>query len=230
LLLPSFRSYQVEDPSIANVEEIKVSLSEDTIDELLVSVTKEMPDFPVDRFKGFLGRERTVYRVVPLKAGTTALITSAPPGGGGRPGGGGGGRGGDVWGSSQQEKIGLVVTAYEPGLVAIGEERYTTPGEGSLKACESCHAGGENGAPPHELGRIMEINDDLAYQWITTGKAGGRVAKINHAWEFGSEEQQKGIVPYVRSKQTHDVEALTKLEFEQRLQNFDFKGGPGGRP
>lgn len=220
LLLPRFREFTIEDPTIAKVESIKVTLSQATIDELIADAKAENPDFEDARFIKTLGREQTVYKITPLKAGTTAIKTS---------GGRGGKAGTSQSGWSKSENLNLTVTKYTAEQLEAGKKRYTTDGGGgNLRACKSCHETGAEGAPPHELGRIAEISDAGAKTWITTGKFDGRVAKIQHTWEFSSDEEENGIVAYLRSKQTHDVETLTKLIVEEQMANGGFKGGPQG--
>lgn len=220
LLIPRFRSLKVKDESIAKVESVEVTLSATVIDELVAKAKAENPDFESTKFKEMLGRKQTTYKVTPLKAGKTQLITS---------GGRGGGQGKQQSGWGKSTNITLVVTEYTSDQLAAGKARYDTDGGGgNLKACKSCHETGEEGAPPHELGRIMEIPDKGALQWIKTGAYGGREASIEHAWEFSSDTEEKGIVPYLRSKQTHDVETLTKLYVEEMLANGGFMGPPPG--
>ena len=195
-----------------------MKLSQTIIDELVAEAKVTNPSFDDTRFKQALGREQVTYKITPLKPGRTKLITTG--GRGGQPG-----RQQSGW--SKSPEIDLVVQAYTLDQLAKGMARYTTDGGGgNLRACKSCHESGNEGAPPHELGRIMEISDKDAMTWITTGKLGGRTAKIQHTWEFSTESEQDGIVPYLRSKQTHDVETLTKLYVEEQLANGGFMGPP----
>jgi hypothetical protein len=218
LLLPNFRNLTVKDPSVATVEAVEVTLSQTTIDTLVAEQKKKNPDFEDDRFKEMLGHKQTTYKVTPLKAGRTVLQTSG--GRGGEPG-----RKQSGWGASKN--IDLIVTEYTADQLDAGKSRYTTDGGGgNLRACAECHETGKEGAPPHELGRIMELSDKDALTWITTGSVRGRTASITHTWEFGSDAEESGIVPYLRSKQTHDVETLTKLYVEEMIAN----GFPGGHP
>lgn len=218
ILIPNFRTLTIKDSSVASIEKVKVTLSEATITELLAEVVKEYPDFDTERFKKMLGREQTTYKITPLKAGKTVISTS-----GGRGGDPGKSQGG--WGKSRN--IDLVVKEYTADQLAAGQSRYTTDGGGgNLRACKSCHETGEEDAPPHELGRIMELSDKEALTWIKTGEVRDRVAKIQHTWEFSTDEEEGGIVPYLRSKQTHDVETLSKLYFEEMLANGGIPMGP----
>src|SRR5438128_1354579 len=45
ILLPSFSTYTLKDPTIAKIEEKKFTLSEETIESLIEEATKENPDF-----------------------------------------------------------------------------------------------------------------------------------------------------------------------------------------
>lgn len=212
ILVPRFRTMTIKDASVAKIEEIKVKLPETTLQKIIEARKAEDPNFDAERFKRFLGRDQTVYKITPLKAGRTTIQTS-----GGR--GGGPGRGQNGWGKSKE--IDLVVTAYTSEQFAVGKARYETEGGGKLKACKSCHETGEKGAPPHELGRIMEVNEADTISWLKTGRTKGRTAKIDHAWEFSSVAEEKGVVAYLRSKQTNDVETLIKLRLEEWKANGD---------
>lgn len=219
LLLPGFRDYTIADPSVATITKENITLSESTIATLMEEVKTANPDFDdtqIERFRGTLTRQQSAYRITPLKAGTTILQSTR------------GGRGGkDSWGSGSTG-IQLTVNSYTPEQYAAGAERYNTGGSGLLKACKSCHETGESGAPSHELGNIKEISDSQGIQWITTGQLNSHMASIAHTWEFGSEEQQLGILPYLRAKGSKDLETFTKLVIEERLQNFQLP--PGGGP
>ena len=211
LLLPGFREYTIEDSSIAKIKKETVTLSEETISELISEVKKTNDKFDEaaeKRFRERLGRQQSAYRITPLKSGKTTLHTSR------------GNRGGrDSWGENDVG-ITLVVNKYTPSQYDAGKERYTTERSGLLKACKSCHETGAEDAPPHELGNIKEISDSQGLQWITTGKLNSRVAKITHTWEFNSDEEEAGILPYLRAKASKDLETFTKLVFEERFQNF----------
>ncbi len=220
LLVPRFREMTLEDPSIAKVESVKVTLSVAIITELLAAAKKDNPSFEDARFRKSLAREQTVYRITPLKAGKTAIKTT---------GGRGGKAGRQQSGWQKSPNINLTVTAYTAAQLADGKKRYHEDGSGNLKACKACHETGAEGAPPHELGKIMEVSDKGALTWIKTGKLEGRVAKVAHTWEFSTAAEEKGIVAYLRSKQTHDVETLTKLYVEEQLANGGFMPGGGGR-
>ena len=218
ILVPKFRNLVVEDESIAKVESVKITLSAAIIDELVAKAKVDNEEFNETGFRKMIGREQTTYKITPLKAGKTVISTS-------------GGRGGQPNkqqnGWAKSAKIDLVVTSYTEEQLASGKSRYTTDGGGgNLRACKSCHETGEEGAPPHELGKIMEISDKQAMTWIKTGKLDGRVASIQHTWEFSTEEEEGGIVSYLRSKQTHDVETLTKLIVEEQLANGGFMPPP----
>lgn len=208
LYLPSFREMSIDDPSIASIESQSVTLSAETIDALVAEQKAKNENFDDTRIREILSRPRTVYKLTPLKAGQTKLRTKA----------GGKGPGGGVW--NQGQAVVLVVTKYSQDLVALGKSRYLQDGEDNKRSCASCHETGANNAPPHELGDIMSIPDASAEQWISTGKLSGRTASIPHAWEFASDQEKLGVVAYLRTLQTTDLETLTKLEFENQLANL----------
>lgn len=217
IYLPSFREMTIDDPSIAKIEPQTITLSTETIEALIAERKEENPDFDDTRIRERLTRPRTVYKLTPLKAGQTKLRTKS--------GGGGGFGGGGEWNAGQA--VVLVVSNYSSDLLAKGKARYAQEGEDTSRSCASCHASGDSKAPPHELGNIMSVPDVSAAQWISTGKVSGRVAKVPHAWTFASEEEKLGVVAYLRTLQTTDLETLTKLEFENEAP----KGGgkkPGG--
>jgi len=226
LLLPGFRKYTVTDASIAKIDTVTVTVSQATIDEIVAKIKEDNPDITdtqINRVKGQFSRQRTIYKLTPLKAGRTTLTTSAAGGHGGP----GGGSGGDVW--QKGDQVALIVETYTADEVAAGKDRYTRAGDGNKRPCASCHETGEAGAPPHELGDVMQIPDVALLQWIKTGKLNGRVAKIQHTWEFADANEEKGILAYLRTKQTDDAETLIKLEFENQLaQNGGKIVGGGG--
>ncbi len=217
ILLPRFRSIVVKDPSIAKIEAVTVTLSATIIDQLVLEAKAANSAFEETRFREKLGKQQTTYRITPLKAGKTVLVTS---------GGRGGAPGKSQSGFSKSVDIDLIVSPYTIQQQTAGKARYDAEGSGTLTSCKSCHETGEENAPPHELGRIMEISDSEALSWVKTGEIGSRSARIPHAWEFSSDEEESGIVPYLRSKQTHDVETLTKLVVEEQLANGGFMGPP----
>jgi hypothetical protein len=211
ILIPQFRSMSIDDPSVARIEQVKVKLSEATIQSLVQEAKAKNPNFDTVRFQRMFQRENSVNKIIPLKPGRTVIKTS-----GGR--GGQTGRNQSGWGKSPN--IDLVVTGYTEEQFNAGKVRYETDGGGgSLKACKSCHETGEQGAPPHELGKIMELNDKDALSWFKTGQAKGRTAKIEHKWGFSSDLEEAGILAFMRAKQTNDVESLTKLVFEEFIAN-----------
>lgn len=207
ILLTRARSLTVTDPSVAKVEQIKVKLPEATINSLLEAQKKKNPTFDTDKYKNFLGREMIAQKITPLKPGRTII------------------KRGNGFGRS--DDIELVVTQFTEAQFEAGKKRYETDGAGTLKACKSCHEKGEEGAPPHELGEINSFSDPDALAWFKTGQAKGRTAKIEHKWGFSSDEEEKGIVAFMRSKQTNDLENLIKLQIEDDIEEGKF--GPGGR-
>ena len=239
LYLPSFQPYTVQDTSIATIESVQVTLPQATVDSLVADLQKCAPaGMDTSKMSKMFNRQRTVYKLTPLKAGETKLVQTAASGGSGMGasgmgGAGGGGHGGgpsgkggsSQWGSAKSQV--LLVVNYKSDAVAKGKDRYTREGEGNKRACASCHETGEDGAPPHELGNISQIPDVAADQWITTGKLNGRVAKVQHTWEFENQDEEDGITAYLRTLQTGDVEELTKLEFENQFGNCDTVAGSG---
>ncbi|MCX6127766.1 MAG: hypothetical protein NTX25_01720 [Proteobacteria bacterium] len=221
LLIPKFREISIQDESIAKVESIKITLSSPIIEELVAEAKKANAQFDEARFRKMLGKEQLTYKITPLKAGKTSLLTS---------GGRGGKPGKSQAGWDKTTKINLIVSAYTADQLATGKKRYTEKGTGTMQACASCHETGEDNAPPHELGRIMEISDTQAVTWLTSGELKDRVARIPHAWEFNSESEEQGVIAYLRSKQTHDLETLTKLYVEEMLTNGGFMGPPKDAP
>ena len=213
LLLSQGREYKIQDPSIATIKRETVSLAPNTIDSMVEEYKKKEPElFKIEGaenfLRQFLGCSRPAIKITPLKAGRT-MITGTR----------GGNNSGDRWGQENTTQIALVVTQYTTAQFDAGKGRYSTEGSGNLKACKSCHETGEENAPPHELGKISEITDAQAVEWITTGKTGGRTARITHKWEFSSDEQKQGVVAYLRGKASKDLENFTKLVFEEEINN-----------
>lgn len=227
LLLTQGRNYTIQDTSIATIKKETVKLSADTIDTLMEELKQLNPDFDStaeERLRQLLGCEQSAYRIVPLKAGKTTMS-------GGRQGGNPQDRFG------QSSTFNLVVSSYTQAQYDAGKQRYTTDGAGNLKACKSCHETvTEENAPPHELGNAMQLSDAQFIEWVTTGKAGTRTARIKHTWEFANEAQKQGIVAYLRAKASKDVETFTKLVFEERFEEMKNNSGQtpgfpgGGRP
>jgi hypothetical protein len=211
MYLPSFRPMTVTDPSIAKIESVSVTLSQATIDEVIADKKKDNPDLNEEQLKKMLGHTRNVFKLTPLKAGKTTLKTA------------GSGRGPSGAWSKGQSTV-LEVVAYTPEQVEKGKTRYHADGTGDKKPCASCHETGDNGAPSHALGNVNQIPDKSAKQWITTGKLADRTANIPHAWKFADDDEETGVVAYLRTLQTDDIEQLTKLEIE----NAAFGMGPPG--
>lgn len=225
MLLGERDNWTVKDPSIATIEEAEINLTTENLDALVQSefdrVSPRMEErcnedstrpgcpFTLETFKeNFEGRFR-VQKITPLAAGVTQLVSE---GRGPRQG--------------QTRTKYLVITAKEAGAFDAGKERYTTNGTGSLQSCESCHLSGEENAPPHALGRVKDFSDAAILSWIKTGSSDGISASIPHSWEFSSDLQEVGIVPYLRSLQAKDVNSLT----EQYIAEIsgDFEDGIGG--
>lgn len=97
-----------------------------------------------------LGKKKTVFKVTPLKAGTTKLRTAEA-------GNGPGGSKGSKW--SQGQTVPLVVTAYSVDQIKLGNTRYHTP------SLESDRCSSELARPCSRL---------FGYQLRTMSQARGR--------------------------------------------------------
>ena len=228
-ILPAYRTYKVADPTIAKVTRESGPLSEAAIDRILGLIQKSRPELDVSSFRDLIPRQISFYRVTALKPGTTTISFGPLQSSGGSvptglrlaeeeapaPAGGTGDynlpAGVDI---VPQGDYVLKVYPYSQAMVDAGKKRYTTKGSGNLRACTSCHAGGEEGAPPHELGRVTKINDTALRTWITTGSLGTREAAIEHRWEFSNAAERQGITAYLRTLQSNDMEKLILLMIE----------------
>lgn len=211
IYLPGRTSFVPKDAAIAKIEEITVTLSEATIAELIADRKAEDPNFDEERFRKTFPTTQTAYKLIPLSAGTTTLTSTFKR----------------RSNETVTTEVNLTVVEYAADAVQLGNTRYhNTAGTGNKIACTTCHGGA--GAPSHAMGKIMEISDAEALQWITTGKVKDRVASITHTWEFDSDAEASGVVAYLRTLQTDDVEALTKMMFENEFADFNSstQGGP----
>lgn len=198
LFLPGRTEYQIKDTAIATLEGVTVTLSAETIWELISAQKQKDPSFDEEAFRKIFPTSQTAYRLIPLKAGSTTMMATK---------------------NGNTTEIKLNVVQYPDNAPEIGKARYyNTEGTGKKRACISCHGG--EGAPSHAMGRVMQINDAEALQWITTGKVRDRVARVTHTWEFDSAEESTGVIAYLRTLQTDDVEALTKMMFESEYADF----------
>ncbi len=201
LFLPGRTEFKVKDPAIASIEGISVVLSTATIWELIQAQKAKDPNFDEAAFRKNFPATQTAYRLIPLQAGKTVLLSTK---------------------NGKTSEVALTVTQYSADAAQIGEARYTNAsGTGKKRACLSCHGG--DGAPSHAMGRVMQISDAEALQWITTGKVRDRVARVTHTWEFDSEAESTGVIAYLRTLQTDDIEALTKMMFESEYADFQSK-------
>lgn len=195
IFLPGRTEYQIKDDTIASIEGVTVTLSEGTMWELINAQKEKDPNFDEVEFRKNFPAKQTAYRLVPLKAGSTTMTATK---------------------NGTATEVKLNVVQYADNAAAVGEARYNdTTGTGNKIGCITCHGG--EGAPSHAMGRIMQINDAEALQWITTGKVRDRVARITHTWEFNSEEQSTAVIAYLRTLQTDDVEVLTKMMIEREF-------------
>ena len=213
ILLPGFRSYKLGNGKLASIKKEKAALSEETIDVILEMIAEQNPGVDVSIIRNAMPREMDVVRITPLKPGRTTITLGeiSFPGGGKPPGDGSSNTGLKL---DPPGDYVFKVYDYSDGRVANGKSRYTKKGSGNLQACTSCHAGGKEGAPPHELGRVMNISDSALLEWVTTGELDERAAPIQHAWEFRSKKEEDGISAYLRTLQTNDMETLTRLFME----------------
>lgn len=201
LFLPGRTEYTIKDASIALVEGISVVLSEETIWELISAQKEKNPSFDEEAFRKSFPATQTAYRLVPLKAGSTTITATR---------------------NGKATELKLNIVQYPANAVEVGKARYDNPtGTGTTRSCLSCHGG--EGAPSHAMGRVMQINDAEALQWITTGRVRDRVARVTHAWEFASTAESTAVIAYLRTLQTDDIEALTKMMFDSEYADFQSK-------
>ena len=121
------------------------------------------------------------------------------------------------------ERRTLVVSEYTATQVSSGESRYINGG--TSMPCTTCHQETYTaavGAPPHLLGRVIEIDDASAAEWISTGRTKDRQAKselynTTHVWPFANDAEKLATVAYLRSKQTPDKNAYAKLLYLEEL-------------
>lgn len=201
IFLPGRTEFTIKDPTIASLEGISVTLSANTIWELIQARKAKDPNFDEAAFRKSFPAAQKAYRLIPLKAGKTVLTSTK---------------------DGKSTEVALTVTQYPADATQVGEARYTnTSGSGKKRACLSCHGG--DGAPSHAMGRVMQISDAEALQWITTGKVRDRIARVTHTWEFESDAEATGVIAYLRTLQTDDLEVLTKMMFESEYEDFQNK-------
>ena len=225
VLLPPQGRVSIKDPTIARVDTKIVQLSEATINIMVQSLPRNLPQVDPEVLRSLLRRGFPTTSIVPLKPGKTKieLVPIPIPGGTGT----GGQIGSNTGTQTTRQPVtrDLVVTGYTSNDLALGKKRYETDGGGgSLRSCKSCHEiGAESDAPPHELGRIMNLNDNQTIAWLKTGEAKGRKARVEHKWGFENQAEERAIVAFLRSKQSRDVEAVIKIMVEERI--FPGRGG-----
>ena len=212
ILIPSFRNATVNnetDQAIAVLTTEVVTLQENTIEELIQETKDANPNFTADReqrLRQILGGNHQARKIVPTGAGITYFEMTRP------------GPPTSAFGDDT-EKVGIIVNQYTADQISAGLTRYNSGQGDTLTGCINCHASGASGAPPHELGSIMELTDEEALQWIETGNVKGRIASIPHTWTFNDTVEREGIVPYLRSLQTKNLEEFTTLMFEEVMTN-----------
>jgi len=221
VLIPSFRNATSDletDTTVAVLTTESVTLQTDTIDRLIEERRNTDPTFSdqqEERLRRMLGGNHLAYKIVPTGAGITYFEMRQP----GPP---------SAFGFNT-EKVGIIVNQYDSDQITAGLTRYNSGQGDTLAGCISCHASGVSGAPPHQLGRIMELSDEETLQWIETGSVLGRTASIIHTWTFSDAAQREGIVPYLRSLQVKDMEQFTTLIFEEAMTN-GLNGNPPPTP
>lgn len=194
------RTITVHDPSIATVTKVDISIDETTVQnqlDQLEQVYIQNGETVSSRRKGFWERRLrnpSFWKVTPLKAGITTIAAESR-------------RGQEsVWEKGEVRTI--VISEYTPQQIQQGQQRYEGLNGGI--ACTSCHKDKFSslpGAPPHLLGRVSEISDKDAAQWINSGRVKDRVANqtlygTTHAWTFNSDAEKFATVAYLRSRQT----------------------------
>jgi hypothetical protein len=97
----------------------------------------------------------------------------------------------------------LIVAAYDPADVAVGDGRYNdpaSPNETDRIACQECH-GGPDGVDHTPLA-LAYFSDAEVLEMVANGlyPEGTEVNEGNHHWNL-TEAEAAGIVPYLRSLQ-----------------------------
>lgn len=111
----------------------------------------------------------------------------------------------------------LVIQNYTASQIQMGQQRYENDPQ---MACTTCHSVNFGTAPSHLLGRVVEIDDISAAEWISTGSTKDRTAQgvaQGHAWSFQSDQEKFATVAYLRSKQTPDEQTYAKLLYQEEL-------------
>jgi len=211
------RFLTVLDPLVARAEQVNITIPEttvqtqvDTIQQQYDSVGEKWSSRSKRRWTERF-RNPTIWKIVPVAPGIASIKADRET------------RTESIWEKAEIRTI--VVNSYTPQQVEMGRIRYNQGG--SDQACTNCHnqafsTGTSNGAPPHLLGRVADIDDAHAAQWIETGTTFDRTALVNvygtpHRWNFASDAERDATVAYLRSIQTATAEDFARLVYEEEL-------------
>jgi len=211
------RTITVHDPSIVSVSpvsefELEQAGLTDALAQERVATLKQLytdaGETKSARWESFWTRRfknPSIWKLSPQKAGVTTISAESQR------------RTESIWEDAEIRTV--VVSQYTPEQVEKGRQRYEGLSGGT--ACTACHNeafGDQQGAPPHLLGRVIEINDTDAATWITTGAVKDRIASVQHAWQFpGGVSEQMATVAYLRSTQTTNAFDFAELLFQEEI-------------
>ena len=207
IFINTSRAITIHDPSVATANQEFVTVDAVTVaqqvEQIAALYAQAGENFSSGRRARYERRfaNPSIWKIRPLKAGITTFSAESAR------------RTESIWEKAEIRTI--VVSAYSAQQVQQGQIRY----ESGSPACTQCHNTSFNsavGAPPHLLGRVMEINDNDAAQWITTGAVKDRYTN-GHSWSFLNDTEKFATVAYLRSKQTTSKEDYAKLLFEEEL-------------
>lgn len=208
LLVSTSRELEIMDETVATAVRQSFPVDQTVVDELIAEYKAIDPTLSANREQRL--RERlqtaTAWRITPNGPGITTIKATRSQNGTVDPE--------SVWQNAEIRT--LVVESYSSNQVAVGQQRYNANGSG----CKGCHGTGEFDAPTHQLGRVIEISDENAIQWISTGKTLDRIANLSHAWNFANDAEKQATVAYLRTQQTKDVKELARLLFNERLEEL----------
>jgi len=233
IFIATSRNVTVHDPSVAtaikltasdfpSITEAKVASQIAALEQVYTNFGETMSN----RRKSFWERRfknPSVWKISPVGPGITTISAESQR------------RTESIWENAEIRTI--YVSEYTPQQVQQGMDRYTNGNGGNNGfACSTCHKesffqntatapslGDTFNAPPHLLGRVIEINDADAAKWISTGAVKDRVVdqakyQTTHDWSFTSEEQKFATVAYLRSKQTTDADAFAELLYQEEIE------------
>lgn len=216
IFITTRRTVTVLDPTIATAVRSNITIDQATVADQIAqfqAAYDQAGEVWSQRSKDRWTRRFTnpsITKITPLKAGITAIKAERE------------GRTENVWEDAEIRT--LVVNKYTAAQVEMGKQRYTTGNQIDV-ACTSCHGGDFNtasaSAPPHLLGRVIDIDDAHVAQWITEGRTFDRQVLqqygTQHQWQFNSPAEEAATVAYLRSKQTPSEQDFAKLLFEEEL-------------